>query len=110
MKYIPQRGDIAWIDFGPPVGHEQAHRRPALILTPVEYNTVFGLAAVCPITSKAKGFRFEVRLPPVLETKGVILSHQFRSVAWRFRRIEFKERASQETLDEVLARIAALLE
>lgn len=108
--YIPDRGDIAWIDFSPQAGHEQAKRRPAIVLSGRRYNAGLGFAIVCPITTKVKGYVFEVPLPGGTETGGVVLADQIRSFDWRARGIEFCERAPQEVLDEVVARIAALLD
>ena len=73
MSRTPDRGDLVWLDFGDPIGHEQAGRRPALVLSPSPYNR-FGLAIVCPLTSKVKGYPFEVRLPEGLPVRGVALT------------------------------------
>lgn len=108
-RYVPERGDIAWIDFGPPVGHEQANRRPALVLSPAQYNAVSGLALVCPISSKQKGFRFEVPLPATLETQGVVLSDHLRTIDWNLRAAKFKENAPEQMINEVIARVTALI-
>ncbi len=108
-SYVPARGDIAWIDFSPHAGHEQANRRPALVLSPKEYNAASGLAVACPISSNGKGYRFEVTLPATIETHGVVISDHVRSVDWRARKAEFKEPAPAEVVFEVLARIATLL-
>ncbi|HEX5275199.1 MAG TPA: type II toxin-antitoxin system PemK/MazF family toxin [Candidatus Rubrimentiphilum sp.] len=108
--YVPKRGDIAWLDFSPQVGHEQAGRRPALVLTGQRYNALCELALVCPISSKQKGYLFEVKLPPQMRTEGVVITDQVRSFAWKGRHAEFKEAAPPELLDEVLERVGALLE
>lgn len=108
-SYVPERGHIVRINFSPQMGREQAHRRPALVLSVNSYNAVVGLAVVAPITSKAKGYRFEVVLPPTLGTQGVILSDQLRSIDWRARNAAFEETAPDEVIDEVYARVAALL-
>lgn len=111
LEEVPERGDIVWLDFDPQVGHEQAKRRPALVLSPVEYNRFSGLALVCPITSKIKGFSFEVPVPPgLLKEKSVTMSDQIKSLDWRARKAEFIGKASQPTLDEVFARIVTLLQ
>ncbi|HKU68466.1 MAG TPA: type II toxin-antitoxin system PemK/MazF family toxin [Candidatus Baltobacteraceae bacterium] len=106
----PDRGDIVWIDFDPHGGHEHGKRRPALVLSSGRYNARSGLALICPISSRAKGLRFEVPLDETGETCGVVLADHIHSFDWRARRIEFRERAPQNVLDEVLARVAALLE
>lgn len=108
-RYVPARGDIAWIDFSPQAGHEQANRRPSLVLSPKEYNAATGLAVACPISNKEKGYRFEVKLPMAIQTRGVVISDHIRSLDWRVRNAEFKEFVPEEIVFEVLARIAALL-
>jgi mRNA interferase MazF len=109
-RYFPERGDIAWLDFGPPIGHEQAYRRPALVLSPQRYNRATSLVLVCPVSTRIKQHPFEVLLPEALTTRGAVLSDQIGSVDWRVRKIDFIERAPERLLDEVIARIAALLE
>ncbi|HTG17989.1 MAG TPA: endoribonuclease MazF, partial [Blastocatellia bacterium] len=84
--YSPDRGDIVWIDFSPQAGHEQAGRRPALVVSPGAYNKKVGLAILCPITSQVKGYPFEVALPDDLPIQGVVLSDQAKSLDWRARR------------------------
>lgn len=79
-RYIPARGDIVWISLNPQAGHEQAGRRPALVISPVQYNKKVGLALLCPITSHVKGYPFEVLLPPGLPVNGAILSDQVKSL------------------------------
>jgi len=81
--YVPQRGDIVWIALNPQAGHEQAGRRPAVILSPQSYNGRVGLALLCPVTSQVKGYPFEVRIPAGLPIAGVILSDQVKSLDWR---------------------------
>src|SRR5436853_619060 len=82
---VPERGDVVWIDFDPQAGHEQAGRRPAVVLSPASYNRRSGLALICPITSQSKGYPFEVVIPSDLRVTGVVLSDQARSVDWRAR-------------------------
>lgn len=84
-----RRGDIVWLDFTPTKGHEQAGKRPAIVISPEEYNTKAGLMLVCPITSKVKGYPFEVRVQGKI--RGVILVDQIRSVDWRERNARFIE-------------------
>ena len=107
--YVPERGDLVWIDFSPQAGHEQANRRPALVLSPRLYNAAAGLALVCPITTKAKGYRFEVPLPDSVITRGIIIADQLRNFDWRARKAEFEEAVPAAVIDEVVARIAPLL-
>lgn len=79
-KIIPDRGDVVWFDFDPSLGHEQAGRRPGLILSSQKYHRKVGLAIVCPITSRAKGYPFEVAIPDGFKAKGVILSDQLKCI------------------------------
>ncbi len=72
--YVPDSGDIVWLSFNPQSGHEQSGRRPALVISPLIYNEKTGLAIFCPITSKVKGYPFEIMIPDNLEINGVILS------------------------------------
>lgn len=108
--YCPRRGDLVWLSFSPQSGHEQAGVRPALTLSPEEYNRKVGLAVFCPVTSKAKGYPFEVPLPAGLEVSGVVLSDQLRSLDWKARRARFASRAPDAATVEVLRRAAALLD
>jgi mRNA interferase MazF len=108
--YIPSRCDIAWLNFSPQDGHEQAKRRPALVLSATRYNAASGLAVVCPISSRVRQHPFEVVLPEALTTQGVVLADQVRSFDWRARRADFLEHAPEQVLHEVLARLSALLE
>lgn len=109
MEYVPDRGHIVWISLNPQAGHEQAGRRPALVLTPAAYNNRTGRAILCPITSQVKGYPFEVGLPEGLSVKGVILSDQVKSLDWRERNSEYAGEIPATVLDEVLQRIRALL-
>jgi mRNA interferase MazF len=109
MAYIPERGDVIWISFNPQAGHEQAGRRPAVVLSPKAYNGKVGLAILCPITNQAKGYPFEVELSGEIDVTGVILSDQVKSLDWRVRKAEFKESLPEEVIDEVLAKLGTLL-
>ena len=107
--YIPAQGDIVWLDFSPQAGHEQAGRRPGLIVSTGEYNKKIGLALVCPINRQAKGYPFEVSLPAGLAVTGVVLSDHLKSQDWRARRAEFIGRLDEASLTLVLARSRTLL-
>jgi mRNA interferase MazF len=107
--YIPEAGDLIWLTFDPHAGREQAGRRPALVLSPRAYNGKSGLAMVCPITSRAKGYPFEVEVPAGHGTGGVILADHLKSVDWKVRRAERAGQCPAEALDEVRARLAPLL-
>ena len=108
--YVPDRGDVVWINFSPQAGHEQAGRRPAVVLSPRSYNKPAGLALCCPVTHRAKGYPFEVRLPDHAPVTGVALVDQVRNLDWHVREAEFIGGLDLETLAELLARLAPLLE
>ena len=110
VPYCPRRGDLVWLTFTPQAGHEQAGHRPALTLSPATYNRKAGLALFCPVTSRAKGHPFEVPLSAGLPVAGVLLADQVKSLDWQARRAEFCCVLPEETLREVMGRIAALLE
>lgn len=107
--YVPERGDIVWLTFTPQAGHEQAGRFPALVVSPQAYNDRTGLALLCPITLKAKGYPFEVVLPAKGRITGVVLSDQIKSMDWRARRAQFADQAPRRVLGEVLERLGVLL-
>jgi len=107
--YVPDAGDVVWIDFVPQVGHEQAGRRPAIVLSPRTYNERAGLAVLCPITSQIKNYPFEVQLPSGSKIRGVILADQLKSVDWRHRRAEKFGKIPPAVLDQVRQRIAVLI-
>ena len=108
-RRIPDRGDIVWIDFNPQTGHEQAGRRPAVVLSPALYNGRTGLALLCPVTNQAKGYPFEVAIPQGLNVTGVILADQVKSLDWRQRNATIVARMPQETTDEILECLDILL-
>lgn len=109
-SYVPRRGDVVWLQFDPQAGHEQRGARPALVLSPVEYNRKTGLMIGCPITSKSKGYPFEVALPPKLGVAGVVLSDQLKNLDWVARRAEFKCIVPADVLEEVLGKAATLIQ
>ncbi|HLE05363.1 MAG TPA: type II toxin-antitoxin system PemK/MazF family toxin [Anaerolineales bacterium] len=109
MPKIPQRGDIVWLSMNPQAGHEQAGRRPALVLSPGAYNGKVGLAILCPITSRVKGYPFEVPIPGGLPVEGAILSDQPKSLDWKARKAEFICRLSAESTLDVLQKLGTLL-
>lgn len=88
-EYVPNRGDVVWINMSPQAGHEQAGKRPALVLSPASYNGRVGLAIFCPITNQIKGYPFEVVIPSGHEVTGAILSDQIKSLDWKARRAQF---------------------
>lgn len=105
----PERGDLVWIDFDPQAGREQAGRRPALVLTPSAYNRLVGLAVFCPVTNQGKGYAFETALPPGLRVQGVVLADHVRSLDWRSRRAELICEAPADVVDDVVAKVQALI-
>ncbi len=107
--YVPRRGDVVWISLNPQAGHEQAGRRPALVLSPHAYNAKVGMALLCPITSQIKGYPFEVAVPPGLPVAGVVLSDHIRSLDWRARKAEWAITLPPQTTAEVLAKLQTLL-
>ena len=107
--YQPDRGDFVYLDFTPHAGTEQAGRRPAIVLSPRDFNTATGLMAACPITNTQTGSRFEVPLPNGTRLTGVILAHQFRTVDWLARNVQFHSKATTDLMQEVVGRIEAIL-
>ena len=105
----PARGDVVWVDFDPQAGREQAGRRPAVVLTPESYNDRVGLAVLCPITNRVKGYPFEVAIPEGMEITGVILSDQVKSLDWRRRNARVVLRLPASIIEAVLENVRALL-
>ncbi len=100
---------MVWINLDPRAGHEQRGRRPAIVLSPASYNRRVGLAIMCPITGVVKGYPFEVAISEGLGVSGVVLADQVKSLDWRARRAEIKEKLPSEVTEEVLAKLNALL-
>lgn len=109
-SYVPDHGDLVGLEFTPQAGSEQRGRRPALVLSPKSYNGKVGLALFCPLTSKVKGYPFEVELPDGYAVSGVVLSDQLKSLDWRSRKVKFIERVSPDVMAMVTARVLPLLE
>ena len=109
MAYVPDRGDAVWISLNPQTGHEQAGRRPAVILSPVSYNSKAGLAVLCPITNQIKGYPFEVAIPAGKAVAGAILADQVKSLDWRVRKAELICKLPEATAAEVIGKLKALL-
>lgn len=107
--YSPARGDVVWLDFSPQVGHEQSGRRPALCISPGTYNIKVGLAIFCPITSRAKGYPFEVPLPPDFPVTGVVLADQVTSLDWKARNIELIGCLPDELLSMTIGKVRTLI-
>ena len=109
MPYFPERGDAVWVSFDPQSGHEQAGRRPALVLSPSAYNQKVGLAVFCPITSQIKGYPFEVVIPGGLGVTGAVLSDQVKSLDWQARNAELICSLPEEIVSQVLQKLGALV-
>ena len=105
VQASPDRSHLVWLSLDPQSGHEQAGRRPALVLSPASYNRAVGLALCCPVTSRAKGYPFEVPLPAGLPVSGVVLADHVKCLDWRSRRAEY----IGETHEEVVRRLGLLL-
>ena len=108
-SYVPDRGDLIWLPFDPQRGREQAGRRPGLVLSPKLYNERAGLAIVCPITSKVKGYPYEIALDEADVLEGAILVDQVRCVDWRERGAKFAGKASSSTVEVARARLRTLI-
>jgi mRNA interferase MazF len=108
-SFVPQRGDVVWIDLNPQAGHEQAGRRPAVVLSPVAYNRKVGLALFCPVTSQIKGYPFEVLIPAGLAVKGAVLADQVKSLDWKVRKAELISEMPGAVINAVLAKVRTLL-
>jgi mRNA interferase MazF len=106
---LPERGALVWTEFSPHRGHEQAGRRPAIVLSPRIFHEHSGMTIVCPITSRVRGWPMEVRLPSGLPVAGVVLIDQIRSIDRTSRHMEIVGQAPQVVLDEINARLAPLL-
>lgn len=107
-RFVPEAGDIVWLEFSPQAGHEQAGHRPALVLSPAAYNSKTGTMLCCPMTTQIKVYPFEV----IIRAEGVscvALSDQVKNLDWRARKATPKGKASAEELDEVRAKISSLL-
>jgi mRNA interferase MazF len=107
-RYVPERGDVIWCDFDPTLGHEQAHQRPALVLSPALFNDKVGLALVVPITSTVRGHGLEVEISG-RKVQGVALIQQQRTIDYRAGRVKFVERAGADVIKGALLRARAIL-
>ena len=106
--YVPDAGDVVWLEFDPQAGHEQAGHRPALVMSPSLYNSKTGLMICCPLSTKIKGYPFEVRIE-VSGQASVVLSDQVKSLDWKVRKARKKGSVPEAVMFEVRARIKALL-
>ena len=108
--YVPDRGDVVWLSLDPQAGHEQAGRRPALTISPAEYNRRTGLALFCPITNKAKGYPFEVAIPAGGVVTGVVLADQLKSLDWKARRATHAGTLDEEVVNRVVGHVLPLID
>jgi mRNA interferase MazF len=106
--YVPDEGDVIWLNFTPQSGHEQAGRRPAVVLSPRDYNSRAGLLVCVPITNQIKGYPFEVALESEAAT-GVALADQVKSLDWQIRQAERKGKATPAEIARIKAMIKSLL-
>jgi mRNA interferase MazF len=109
MAYVPRRGDLVWLDFDPQTGREQAGRRPAIVLSPTEYNRKVGLAIFCPITSRIKGYPFEVVIPEGFSVSGVVLADQVRNLDWRVRKAKLIAQLPASVVEDVSSKLRVLI-
>jgi mRNA interferase MazF len=107
--YVPEAGDIVWLEFDPQAGHEQAGHRPAVVLSPSAYNGKIGLMVCCPLSTRIKGYPFEVAVQ-IGGQPGVVLSDQVKSLDWRVRRAQKKGVVPEAALQDVRAKVKALLQ
>ena len=108
-SYIPERGDVIWIEFDPQAGKEQAGHRPAIVLSEKKYNEIVGLAILCPITSKEKGYPFEVKIN-LKAVAGVILADHVKNLDWVERKVTFITKAPESLVDEVISIINTIID
>jgi mRNA interferase MazF len=104
--WVPSVGEVIWVDLNPTVGHEQAGRRPALVLTPSFYNAKTSLLLACAMTKEVKAYSFEVTMPDGF----VVLADQIKCLDWRFRNVKFKEVAPEEVVKQVRSLLGSLLQ
>ena len=108
-RYVPDRGDVVWLQFSPQAGHEQAGHRPALVLSPANYNRLSGLMLCCPMTTKKKGYPFEVVISDAPEQASVVLADQVKSLDWTVRKAVKKGVVSSDVIAETLSKLQTLL-
>ncbi|TEW43857.1 endoribonuclease MazF [Psychromonas algicola] len=109
MSFVPDVGDVVIVDFNPQAGHEQAGKRPALVLSPKNFNKVTDFAWLCPITNQAKGYPFEVMVEGSNKTTGVILTDQMKSLDWSARNLHKVDIVNSDCLSNVKSLIATIL-
>ncbi len=108
-KYIPEKGDLVWVSFDPTEGHKQKGVRPALVISSKDFNRLYGMAYLCPITSVKRNFDSHIKLE-VLTISGFIMVEQLRSVDWKSRKIKFAEKASKDIIESVINCTEAIID
>ncbi|MGE0086497.1 MAG: type II toxin-antitoxin system PemK/MazF family toxin [Desulfococcaceae bacterium] len=108
-KYIPDKGDFVILTFDPQAGHEQAGRRPAIVISNKLFNQHTGLALVCPITNTDRGIPFHVCIPEDAGITGLVMVDQIKSVDYRARMIQFMEKAPPMVIREVMSILEAVI-
>lgn len=109
-NYVPESGEVVWLEFDPQTGHEQKGTRPALVLSPSGYNAKTGLMVCCPIANQVKGYPFEVAISGNSAVAGVVLADQVKNLDWQAGNAKYKGRISADQMQEVRGKIKALLE
>jgi len=107
-SFVPDKGDLVWLNFTPQSGHEQSGRRPAVVISPSEYNGKTGLGIFCPLSSKEKGYPFEVKIKND-RISGVVLSDHLKSLDWETRKAELISKVTENELGEILEKIKVLI-
>jgi mRNA interferase MazF len=105
--WAPEAGDIAWLHLDPRAGHEQAGHRPAVVLSPLAYNRRTGLMLCVPLTTRIKGYPFEVEVAGA--PASVALADQVKCLDWRARGATGKAKATATELLQIRERLATLL-
>lgn len=108
-NYVPKPNDVVWLEFDPQTGHEQKGTRPALVLSPAEYNAKTGMMVCCPITNQIKGYPFEVVIHGNPSVTGAVLADQVKNLDWQARNAKYKGQVSVDQMQEVRGKIKALL-
>lgn len=114
MAWVPDRADVVWVSLSPqtehkPTGHEQAGRRPAVVISPALYNKKTDLALMCPVTSRMKGYPMEVLIPEGLPIEGAVLADQVRSLDWKARNASLICKLPDDAMSEILGKLLALI-
>ena len=107
--HVPDAGEVYWIDYGGPVGHEQGGRRPSLVLSPGAYNARSSVVIACPISRTDRRWPFQVAISPVGRITGFALVDQLRAIDPLARHMRLAGSVNDETMRGVRVLLAALL-